>query len=73
MSRVKEFRFEEGGVLRLEALESGKLSIQLQARHLGEGMRFTSAAVVVDAEKAQEIATWLAGLEQQEEPNEQLG
>jgi len=61
MTRSKEFKFDEGGILKLELSDSGELSIHLQARHLGEGMRYTSAGVVVDAEKAREIARWLAG------------
>lgn len=63
---VKEFRFEDGGVLQLQLLDTGELSIHLQARHLGEGFKVTSAGVTLDAEKAHEVSGWLAGLLQED-------
>lgn len=62
----KEFRFEDGGVLKLLFLDTGELSIHLQARHLGEGLKVTSAGVTLDAEKAREVVGWLASLLQED-------
>ena len=64
--KLKEFKFEDGGVLQLEFLDSGELSIHLQARHLGEGLKVTSAGVLLDVEKARDVTSWLASLFQED-------
>ena len=59
MIEEKTFKFGSGDLVRLRVID-GELHIHLQARHMEEKLRITSAGVLMDAGKSREFAEWLA-------------
>lgn len=67
--KEKKIEFEDDGVLIVRIVDGGELYVHLQARHLGQGQKFTSAGVVMDAEKSRELLDWLAVNLSKEDPS----
>ena len=57
--KVKEFKFEHDGMLKVERTKNNGLSVWLQGRHLDGDFKITSTHVVLDAERVAELILWL--------------
>lgn len=54
----KILEFDDGSLLKAE-LDNGKLTLMLQARHLGKEIKFTSASIQLTSEETIEFTNWL--------------
>lgn len=57
--REKVIKFTDNSSMRVEILEGGKMSLTLQARHLGEEIKFTSASVELNSEETIDFINWI--------------
>lgn len=57
--REKVLKFEDGSMLKTQILEGGKITLVLQARHLGEEVKFTSASVELTSEETIDLVNWI--------------
>ena len=56
--KSKVLKFEDGSMLKVEILE-GKITLILQARHLGPETKFTSTSVELTSEETIELVNWI--------------
>jgi hypothetical protein len=57
--REKIIKFDDGSLLRAEVLEGGKMLIVLQARHLGEEVKFTATSVELTPDETLDFINWI--------------
>lgn len=57
--REKVLKFEDGSMIRAEVLDGGKIALVLQARHLGEEVKFTSASVELTSDETIDLINWI--------------
>jgi len=57
--REKVINFEDGSLIKAEVLEGGKMAITLQARHLGEEIKYTATSVELTSEETIDLINWI--------------
>ena len=57
--KEKILKFEDGSLLKAEILEGGKIALTLQARHLGEEIKFTATSVELTSEETIDLVNWI--------------
>lgn len=55
----KTIEFEDGSLLRAEIKEGGKMTLTLQARHLGKEIKITSATVELTSDETHDLINWI--------------
>lgn len=57
--REKLLKFEDGSSLKAEILAGGRIVLSLQARHLGEEIKYTSTNVELTSEETIDLINWI--------------
>jgi len=57
--REKVLKFEDGSMLKVILLNGGKITLILQARHLGEEIKYTSTSVELTSDETIDLVNWI--------------